>query len=87
MTEVMVLNQEKLLPVFNEVSSVELAMLTCVGNCGLGMTMTKVPVEAGSDVVVFGAGPVGLSAVQGAGSRVPSGSSRSSRLPTAASSP
>jgi len=66
MTEIMVLNQEKLLPVFTDVSSVELAMLTCVGNCGLGMTMTKVPVEAGSDVVVFGAGPVGLSAVQGA---------------------
>ncbi|MEQ1574492.1 MAG: alcohol dehydrogenase catalytic domain-containing protein [Vicinamibacterales bacterium] len=66
MTEVMVLNQEKLLPVFTDVPSVELAMLTCVGNCGLGMTMTKVPVEAGSDVVIFGAGPVGLSAVQGA---------------------
>lgn len=66
MTEVMVLNQEKLLPVFTDVPSVELAMLCCVGNCGLGMTMTKVPVEAGSDVVIFGAGPVGLSAVQGA---------------------
>ena len=67
MTEVMVLNQEKLVPVFNnDISSVELSMLTCVGNCGLGMTMTKVPVEAGADVVVFGAGPVGLSAVQGA---------------------
>ena len=66
MTEVMVVNQEKCVPVFTSVSSVELAMLTCVGNCGLGMTMTKVPVEAGSDVVVFGAGPVGLSAVQGA---------------------
>lgn len=66
MTEVMVLNQEKLLPVFTSLSSVELSMLTCVGNCGLGMTMTKVPVEAGSDVVIFGAGPVGLSSVQGA---------------------
>ena len=66
MTEVMVVYQEKCVPVFTDVSSAELAMLTCVGNCGLGMTMTKVPVEAGSDVVVFGAGPVGLSAVQGA---------------------
>ena len=66
MTEVMVVNQEKCVPVFTDVSSVELSMLTCVGNCGLGMTMTKVPVEAGSDVVVFGAGPVGLSSVQGA---------------------
>ena len=66
MTEVMVVYQEKCVPVFTPVTSVELSMLTCVGNCGLGMTMTKVPVEAGSDVVVFGAGPVGLSAVQGA---------------------
>jgi S-(hydroxymethyl)glutathione dehydrogenase/alcohol dehydrogenase len=66
MTEVMVVYQDKCLAVFTDVSSAELAMLTCVGNCGLGMTMTKVPVEAGSDVVVFGAGPVGLHAVQGA---------------------
>ena len=66
MTEVMVVYQEKCLPVFTSVSPVELSMLTCVGNCGLGMTMTKLPVEAGSDVVVFGAGPVGLHAVQGA---------------------
>lgn len=66
MTEVMVINQEKCVPVFNSIPSAELSMLTCVGNCGLGMTMTKVPVEAGSDVVIFGAGPVGLSAVQGA---------------------
>ena len=66
MTEVMVVNQEKCVPVFTSVSSAELSMLTCVGNCGLGMTMTKVPVEAGSDVVIFGAGPVGLSSVQGA---------------------
>jgi threonine dehydrogenase-like Zn-dependent dehydrogenase len=30
------------------------------------MTMTNAPVEPGSDVVIFGAGPVGLSAVMGA---------------------
>lgn len=66
MTEVMVVYQEKCLPVFTSVSPVELSVLTCVGNCGLGMTMTKVPVEAGSGVVVFGAGPVGLHSVQGA---------------------
>ena len=41
-------------------------MLTCVGGCGLGMTMTKCPVDVASDVVIFGAGPVGLSSVQGA---------------------
>lgn len=66
MTEVMVVNEEVAVPAFTEVSSVELSMLPCVGNTGLGMTMTNCPVEAGSDVVIFGAGPVGLSAVQGA---------------------
>src|SRR5687768_7090842 len=43
-----------------------MAMLTCVGGCGLGMTMTNAPVEVASDVVIFGAGPVGLAAVMGA---------------------
>jgi S-(hydroxymethyl)glutathione dehydrogenase/alcohol dehydrogenase len=66
MAEVMVVNQERLIPIFSSVSSAELAMLPCVGNAGLGMVMTKTPIEPGSDVVVFGAGPVGLSAIQGA---------------------
>ncbi|MEQ1575420.1 MAG: alcohol dehydrogenase catalytic domain-containing protein [Vicinamibacterales bacterium] len=66
MTEVMIVNQEKCVPVFTDVSSVELSMLTCVGNAGLGLATTKCPVEIGSDVVVFGCGPVGLSAIQGA---------------------
>lgn len=66
MAEVMIVNQERLIPIFSDVTSLELAMLPCVGNAGLGMVMTKTPVEPGSDVVVFGAGPVGLSAIQGA---------------------
>lgn len=66
MAEVMVVNQERLIPIFSDVSSPELAMLPCVGNAGLGMVVAKTPVELGSDVVVFGAGPVGLSAIQGA---------------------
>jgi Zn-dependent alcohol dehydrogenase len=66
MTEVMVVQEEVAVPVFTDVPAPELAMLHCVGNCGLGMTMTNVRVEAGSDVVIFGARPVGLSAVQGA---------------------
>jgi S-(hydroxymethyl)glutathione dehydrogenase/alcohol dehydrogenase len=53
-------------PIFSDISSVELSMLTCVGNAGLGMAMVRFPVEFGSDVVVFGCGPVGLSAIQGA---------------------
>ena len=43
----------------HDVPAADLAMLTCVGGCGLGMTMTNVPVDVASDVVVFGAGPVG----------------------------
>src|ERR1700739_1046897 len=53
-------------PVVTKVSSVELAMLPDVGMTGLGTTMAKARVEPGSDVVVFGCGPLGLSGGQGA---------------------
>lgn len=66
MSELTITNEEYAIPVFANVSSPELAMLTCVGGCGLGMTMTNVPVEPASDVVIFGAGPVGLAALEGA---------------------
>jgi S-(hydroxymethyl)glutathione dehydrogenase / alcohol dehydrogenase len=66
MAELMIVHEEQAVPLFTDLPSVEIAMLSCVGNCGLGMAMTNCPVEAGSDVVIFGAGPVGLSSVQGA---------------------
>jgi S-(hydroxymethyl)glutathione dehydrogenase/alcohol dehydrogenase len=66
MSELMITNEEYVTPIFTELPAAQIAMLTCVGGCGLGMTMTNCPVEPASDVVVFGAGPVGLSAVQGA---------------------
>jgi S-(hydroxymethyl)glutathione dehydrogenase / alcohol dehydrogenase len=66
MADYMIPYEESVVPVFSNAPSVELAMLHCVGGCGLGTTMTLSPVEPGSDVVVFGGGPVGLSAVQGA---------------------
>lgn len=66
MAELLITSEEHVTPVFTDVTPEEMAMLTCVGGCGLGMTMTNCPVEVASDVVVFGAGPVGLSAVQGA---------------------
>jgi S-(hydroxymethyl)glutathione dehydrogenase/alcohol dehydrogenase len=66
MADVMVAEEQHLLPVFTTAPSDELAMLHCVGGCGLGMTMTLSPVEPGSTVAVWGGGPVGLSAVQGA---------------------
>ena len=66
MAEYMVPLEESVVPVFSNAPSIELAMLHCVGGCGLGTTMTLSPVEPGADVAVFGLGPVGLSAVQGA---------------------
>lgn len=53
-------------PAFTNASAVDLSVLGCVGATGLGSVMTFVPVEFGSSVVVMGAGPVGLSAIQGA---------------------
>jgi S-(hydroxymethyl)glutathione dehydrogenase / alcohol dehydrogenase len=53
-------------PTVSKLSAAELAMLGCVGATGLGSVTAFVPVRVGSNVVVLGAGPVGLSAVQGA---------------------
>ena len=66
MAELAITGEEMVTTLFTDVPSPELAMLTCVGGCGLGMTMTNCAVEVASDVVIFGAGPVGLSAVMGA---------------------
>src|SRR4029077_19091977 len=65
-SEYLVTWEEFVVPVFTKVPPVELSLLACVSACGLGLAMWRFPVEAGSDVVVFGLGPVGLSAVQGA---------------------
>lgn len=64
--ELMVEWEEQTVPVFSNVSAVELSLLSCVMTCGLGMALRRMPVEPGEDVAVFGAGPVGLSAIQGA---------------------
>jgi S-(hydroxymethyl)glutathione dehydrogenase/alcohol dehydrogenase len=53
-------------PALTRASAGELAVLGCVGATGLGAVTTFVPVAFGGSVVVMGAGPVGLSAVQGA---------------------
>ena len=64
--ELMIEWEERTVPIFSDVSAEELSLLSCVSACGLGLALRRVPVEAGADVVVFGAGPVGLSAIQGA---------------------
>jgi len=66
LSQYMVEFEEMTVPMFTKVPSEELAMLHCVGSCGLGTTMTLAPVKPGSNVAVFGLGPVGMSAIQGA---------------------
>jgi S-(hydroxymethyl)glutathione dehydrogenase / alcohol dehydrogenase len=64
--ELMVAWEEQTVPVDVAASSEELSLLSCVMATGLGLATKRIPVEAGSDVLVLGAGPLGLSAVQGA---------------------
>ena len=64
--ELIVAWEEMVVPITSKHDAAELSNLTCVSMCGLGMAMVRAPIEAGSSVVVFGAGPIGLSAVQGA---------------------
>jgi len=65
-SELMVPYENRCVPLFSKVSAPELAILHCSGACGLGAAMAIAPIEPASDVVVFGAGPLGLSAIQGA---------------------
>jgi S-(hydroxymethyl)glutathione dehydrogenase/alcohol dehydrogenase len=64
--ELMIAWEEQTVPVASQASAAELSLLSCVMTTGLGLAMKRVPVEPGTDVLVLGAGPLGLSAVQGA---------------------
>lgn len=64
--ELMIAWEEQTVPVATSVAPAELSLLSCVTTTGLGLAMKRIPVEPGSDVLVLGAGPLGLSAVQGA---------------------
>ena len=65
-SEIIVADEDWVVPVFTRVPPAELSMLACVAGTGLGMAMCRFPIEAGADVAVFGLGPIGVSAVQGA---------------------
>lgn len=65
-SEFVVVYEDFLVPIFTKVPPNELSVLSCVGATGLGMAMCRFPIEAGSEVAVFGLGPIGASAVQGA---------------------
>jgi S-(hydroxymethyl)glutathione dehydrogenase / alcohol dehydrogenase len=65
-TEVSVVPEEYAVPVFTDIPAAQLSNISCVGSCGFGMATTMAPVEHASDVVVLGAGIVGMHAIQGA---------------------
>jgi Zn-dependent alcohol dehydrogenase len=64
--EYLVAGEERVIPIFTRVPPVELSLFACTALTGLGLAMCRVSVEAGTDVAVFGLGPLGASAVQGA---------------------
>ena len=65
-SEIIVSDEDWVVPLFTRVPAVESSVLACVGGTGLGLAMCRFPIEAGADVAVFGLGPIGVSAVQGA---------------------
>jgi S-(hydroxymethyl)glutathione dehydrogenase/alcohol dehydrogenase len=62
----MVPYEEYCVAVPTNVPAGELSMLGCVSGCALGIVNNLAPVYPGAIVIVFGCGPVGLSAIQGA---------------------
>ena len=65
-SEFVVSDEDWVVPIFTKVPPVELSVLACVGATGLGLATCRFPVEAGTEVAIFGLGPIGISAVQGA---------------------
>ena len=69
LSELMVAMEEYCIPLFTDLPDEQLSLLGDTLAAGLSATMTYGRVEGGSDVVIFGAGPIGLAAVQGARSQ------------------
>ncbi|MBN4075836.1 MAG: hypothetical protein COA71_13910 [SAR86 cluster bacterium] len=66
LSELSVAYEEYLCPVFTDLPAAELSLLGDTAASGFGATIGMMQIEPGSNVVVLGAGPVGMSAVQGA---------------------
>ncbi|HEY1240293.1 MAG TPA: alcohol dehydrogenase catalytic domain-containing protein [Bryobacteraceae bacterium] len=64
MSELTVTTEEYCCPIFTKVPPVELSLLGDQLTSGFAAGMCRMKVEAGSNLVVFGAGPVGMGAVQ-----------------------
>jgi S-(hydroxymethyl)glutathione dehydrogenase / alcohol dehydrogenase len=66
LSELSVAFEDYCVPVFTDVPAAELSLLADQLGSGLAVGMSRMQIDAASDVVVFGAGPVGLGAVQSA---------------------
>jgi S-(hydroxymethyl)glutathione dehydrogenase/alcohol dehydrogenase len=66
LSEIMVIPEEYCCPVFTSVPAAELTMLGDTLGTGLAAGHNLAPIEPGSNVVVLGAGPVGMGAIQAA---------------------
>jgi S-(hydroxymethyl)glutathione dehydrogenase/alcohol dehydrogenase len=66
LSEVMVVTEEYCCPVFTQVDGAELCLLGDTLGTGLAAAHNLAAVEPGADVVVLGAGPVGMGAIQAA---------------------
>ena len=66
LSELMVVYEEYTCPVYTDVSPAQLALLGDTAATGFAAAMCLLRVEPGSDVVILGAGAVGMGAVQGA---------------------
>lgn len=68
-SEITIAYEEYCVPVFTDIPDEHLAMLGDTFAVGLAATSDYYAVDFGDNVVIFGAGPVGLAAVQGARAR------------------
>ena len=66
LSEIIVAYEEYCVPIFSDIPDAQIAMLGDTGAVGIAATDVYDPVQIGQNVVIFGAGPIGLAAVQGA---------------------
>jgi S-(hydroxymethyl)glutathione dehydrogenase/alcohol dehydrogenase len=66
LSEIVVAYEEYCVPIFSDLPDAEIAMLGDTGAVGIAATSVYDPVQIGQNVAIFGAGPIGLAAVQGA---------------------
>lgn len=66
LSEIIVAYEEYCVPIFSDLPDEQIAMLGDTGAVGIASTSVYDPVQIGQNVVIFGAGPIGLAAVQGA---------------------